>query len=218
MKKMPNLRKSERTGEIQSTWHARLWCHFNCSGTYHVISRFFFLGWSERFRILLVWSEKLKKKNKKVSINTNSHCQKNKIYLNNAKWSCIAFGRLLPCTCYALMPNANCNAVKLPHCSVAAWVTEVLCHSFFFFFFGARQNALKTKNYLGWVLPFWKPIIPIFFSVSFCSVHSWFQFFEEQNWTLDDLSKANMSHTTWHVDLQHGGSDKWKPRNAKLPF
>ena len=217
MKKLPNLRKSERTGEIQSTWHARLWCHFNCSGTYHVISRFFFLGWSERFRILLVWSEKLKK-NKKVSINTNSHCQKKQNISKQCEvklhcvWQTVAL--------YMLCSNAKC---KLQCCKIA---TLFGCRmsdggavpQFFFFFFGARQNALKTKNYLGWVLPFWKPIIPIFFSVSFCSVHSWFQFFEEQNWTLDDLSKANMSHTTWHVDLQHGGSDKWKPRNAKLPF
>ena len=47
-------------------------------------------------------------------------------------------------------------------------------------------------------------------SFQFLSVSFTFCLKKQNCWTLDDLSRANMSHATWHVDLQHAGAFKSK--------
>ena len=47
-------------------------------------------------------------------------------------------------------------------------------------------------------------------SFQFLSVSFTFCLKTQNCWTLDDLSRANMSHATWHVDLQHAGAFKSK--------
>ena len=49
-----------------------------------------------------------------------------------------------------------------------------------------------------------------FLSFQFLSVSFNFCLKKQNCWTLDDLSRANMSHETWHVDLQHAGAFKSK--------